>query len=333
MRRPIDMRGRRAAGGGVVPYLYVPSQITAPSLSGGLSTGGVLTITPAVWLGGTSRPQSRTWQMQRAGVDFGAPLTVPTYTAVAADSAVALTVKEIATNPIGPTTSDASNAITVPAITTWAGSGLTYTAAVNRKPVADSLGALFDGAAGANADGMDGGTDVLAASACTVITRRKLTALPGAGELRCCGNWRRSGSAAVVEYVAGTGSGYQPRSWAIDGLGNGVGIADALTTSDTVLLWTWDGAAFTARLNGVAKTVVASGAMSGYLRNSIGWRTDTATPAFAGDIYLRVIYDAVLSGANQVALEALVADAASTLAQYQALGTVLDAVLPGAGWA
>src|SRR3972149_1155253 len=139
MRRPIDMRGRRAAGGCVVPYLYVPSQITAPSLSGGLSTGGVLTITPAVWLGGTSRPQSRTWQMQRAGVAFGAPLTVPTYTAVAADSAVALTVKEIATNPIGPTTSDASNAITVPAITTWAGSGLTYTAAVNRKPVADSL--------------------------------------------------------------------------------------------------------------------------------------------------------------------------------------------------
>lgn len=325
-------------GGGVVPILSAPSQVTAPSLAGSLATGAVITITPAIWAGGTSRPQSRVISLKRAGVEIGTytyPFASPlTYTEVAADSGAAMTVVETATNPIGSTASDASNAITVPVITTWTDQvgGVAMTAAIGgEEPAADSRFVQFGSAKRLTA-GL--GRAVGGLSGVTVLTRGQMNGALNPGDVFWQLVLEQAVSTFLLDVRISVG-GYQEWTFAARNTGGvSVGVAGAGGTSDTVRLWTEDGAGnYTARIAGVAATVVASGATGAGATDFTAFGRRGGANSYAHSRRaLWVVYDGVLSGANQAAAEALAADLTSTLAQYQALGTVLAAWLPGVGW-
>lgn len=344
-----------AGEGGFVPYIYVPAKATAPVIAGSLATGGVITLTSlGTWAGGTSRPASYAYQIQRGGVDIGgatgsvtaSQLPLVVWTAVTADAAAALTCIVTATNPIGATASDASNAITIPVITTWADqspSALSFTRqGVPASPTANAGFVQFD----ATDDVCVAGTTPVAIGsngACTIITRRKLASvLSGAGQAQI--NLRTDTSTVLCVSATDFGGAYQPRSFWVDlnaVAGNGVGVADALTTNDEIEVWTFAGgdktdpANFTMRLGGTGKTVLTSGASgrADTVPHSVGgtYISPTLYPSASG-VWSVVAFSGVLSAPNIAAAEALIATSAPTYAQYAALGTVVCCLLPGVGW-
>jgi len=306
-------------------------------ISGGLGTSGLLTCTPtaAAVVYGVSGPTTGwTYQWWRgAGQIAGA--TASTYLATALDSGTDTTCVATPSNPVwGAGASGTSNIIVVPAIAAWtdqSATARTYQQAVAAdKPKADSGTTLFDSSDGLVADG----TAMGAGGACTVIERFQLTTVPGAGWRTVGLDVTAAGALARLSECAGAG-GYQPYTFVNrTAFAVCVGIADALDLAVHTLLWTEDGAGiYTARLDGVAKPVVASGLHGfGSFVNALGYG-DAAGRSLGGALWSRVVYDGVLSAADQLAAETLIADPASTYAQYAALGTVALCVLQGVGWA
>lgn len=344
------------SGAGILPYTTAPAKVTAPVIAGSLATGGVITLTSlGTWSNGVARPASYAYQIQRAGVDIGgatgavtpAQLPLVVWTAVAADSAVALTCIVTATNPISATASDASNGITIATIGAWADqspSALSFAQGTGtRRPKADSGYALFDNTGGAEDVLLAGTTptSIGADGAFTAVYRRKQTTAPGGGPLL---DIRTSATSMMSIGTNAIGGAYQP--WTVwgnqtSGGGNGVGVAEALDTNPQAESVAYTGgdatdtARFTMRRGGVAKTVVASGASgrADDVQHAVGG-------AFVGGIvypsdnamWCVVVYAGALSAPNVAAAEALVASAAPTYAQFAALGTVVCCLLPGVGW-
>ena len=90
----LSRRAAAAGGGGNV----APVITGVPTISGTATVGNTLTASPA-GVSGTPSP-TRTWQWRRNGVDIGGA-TNSTYTLVAADYGVTITVRQIETNVAG----------------------------------------------------------------------------------------------------------------------------------------------------------------------------------------------------------------------------------------
>ena len=203
---------------------------------------------------------------------------------------------------------------------------------VNR-PAASSGAAVFDD----TNDTLTAGTTpyIGATSGITVVSRMKLDAVPGAATYRGQYHLRQAAGTPTLDcasFFTGAAA-YRPWTfWSRHLVAPCVGVADALDTNIHTRLWTEDGAGnYTARVDGVAKSVVTSGAASPLTGdvNSVG--PFTGVTPLNGTQHALVVYSSVLSAANQAALETLIASSASTYADFAALGTVVCCLLPGAG--
>jgi hypothetical protein len=287
-----------------------------------LSTGGVLT---------SAGEGARQWYAAGSPI-IGA--TGATYTVVAADSGVSITCRNAA---------GSSNAIVVPAISHWldqSASALDFAqAAAGEKPKADGGAVYFAGG-----QGLVQGTTTVTSGATTVGMRAQLTALPGAGDAAVLGLMAMGGNKWHLQIASALGGAYPPRAFAaLLGTAVIVGVADALTTAEerTVITHsggsTTDPAAYAYYLAGVSKAVVVGGlfGLTSALGDANALGVLPRSPGIyrlTGCIYTRVVYSAALNAAGCAALDALLADPASTYAQYAALGTVVCCLLPGVGW-
>jgi len=91
----------------------VPVNTVAPVIAGSGTTLSPLTVTPGTFTNGPIT--GRTYQFKRNGVAISGA-TGTTYTYVPADSGANITVEEIASNAIGPSSPAVSNTITAPTI-------------------------------------------------------------------------------------------------------------------------------------------------------------------------------------------------------------------------
>jgi len=329
-----DSRARRAGGGncgGAAPG--APTVV----ISGGLATGGLLTCTPtaaAVVYGVSGPVVSWTYQWYRGVGAIGGATSI-TYLATALDSGTNTTCVATPSNPVwGAGPSGTSNIIVVPAISKWvdqSASARSYEQAVAaNRPKADSLAGYFDANDSLAADA----TVMGAGGARTVLERVMLTVLPGVADIFGVGtDVTQAGAQLAQSFFTGL-AGYQPWTFHRSGAGSSVGVAEALGLGSRIQIWTENGAqVYTARVAGVAKPVVASGAI-GYtsFSNLLGTYRAASTYGLQNGLMLRVVWDGVLSAANQLTAEALAADTASTAAQYGALGTMVQCMLPGVGW-
>lgn len=119
-----------------------------------------------------------------------------------------------------------------------------------------------------------------------------------------------------TEYVPTSLGGYQPRTFRHDfaAPAGGVGIADALTLNPHLFIHTYNNgvnttpASYTADLDNINKPVVASGPMGrfGTDKGSIGARVTSGNAGslfYLGDVAEIIIYDRVLTGAEQTTLK------------------------------
>lgn len=148
----------------------------------------------------------------------------------------------------------------------------------------------------------------------TMFIVARLRALPGVGVSNTV--LRMKSAASTFSELSWLNvAGYQPRSFRHDHQTSGlsVGLADALTTTARLSTATFNGADnstpanYTAALDGVAKTVVASSLFGATAtdKNSIGARVssaDAVTNPAPVDLAALLIYNSVLSAGDQLAV-------------------------------
>lgn len=204
------------------------------------------------------------------------------------------------------------------------------------RPLNNNGGALFNGGtqfltAGVNVIGAAGG--------CTVITQRALTAVPGAATYNYLCTLRQDATPKWIENFYTGDAAFHPWSFGIATMvpNTQMGVAGALGLGDDIELWTWNGGAtnnaanFSARRNGVAKAVTARGSTThtATTQTTIGAYVDVGTFPLNGTLYYLIVYDSVLSGANQAIAEALVASGTAKYPDFALLGNVVVCVLRG----
>ena len=181
------------------------------------------------------------------------------------------------------------------------------------QPPADPEAVTFDSASNQR---LTRSTTAPASGASSWGIKFRLASLPGSGVFALPVRLAAGASRVNEIYLCNSG-GYQPIHWRLDfanGAGNGVGIATALDTDWHTLLIIYDGGgdtlpgSYTAYLDGVATTVVASGSNSGLSSSvgSVGCGDVFGSPfyPFDGDIAVVSVYERALNAGEIAAWHA-----------------------------
>lgn len=181
------------------------------------------------------------------------------------------------------------------------------------QPPADPEAVTFDSASNQR---LTRSTTAPASGASSWGIKFRLASLPGSGVFALPVRLAAGASRVNEIYLCNSG-GYQPIHWRLDfsnGAGNGVGIAAVLDLDWHTLLIVYDGGgdtlpgSYTAYLDGVATTVVASGNNSGLSSSvgSVGCGDVFGSPfyPFDGDLSLVSVYERALDAGEIAAWHA-----------------------------